>query len=78
MMSICKMCSVKATLTIGSLLDCIFPSNCVHKKEKGKEMANQWRNIENSDRLFSWAPKSLQMVTAATKPKDACSLEEKL
>ena len=28
--------------------------------------------------LFSWAPKSLQMVTAATKLKDACSLEEKL
>ena len=28
--------------------------------------------------LFSWAPKSLQMVTAATKWKDACSLEEKL
>ena len=29
-------------------------------------------------RLFSWAPKSLQMVTAATKLKDAYSLEEKL
>ena len=27
---------------------------------------------------FSWAPKSLQMVTAATKLKDACSLKEKL
>ena len=27
--------------------------------------------------LFSWAPKSLWMVTAATKLKDACSLEEK-
>ena len=27
---------------------------------------------------FSWAPKSLQMVTAALKLKDACSLEEKL
>ena len=25
-----------------------------------------------------WAPKSLQMVTAAMKFKDACSLEEKL
>ena len=30
------------------------------------------------NRLFSWAPKSLQMVTAAMKSKDACSLEEKL
>ena len=27
---------------------------------------------------FSWAPKSLQMVTTAMKLKDACSLEEKL
>ena len=31
-----------------------------------------------SQYLFSWAPKSLQMVTAAMKLKDACSLEEKL
>ena len=38
-------------------------------------MANRWGN---SDRLyFSGAPKSLQMVTAAMKLKDACSLEEK-
>ena len=28
--------------------------------------------------LFSWEPKSLQMVTAAMKLKDTCSLEEKL
>ena len=28
--------------------------------------------------LLSWAPKSLWMVDAATKLKDACSLEEKL
>ena len=28
--------------------------------------------------LFSWASKSLQMVTAAMKIKDTCSLEEKL
>ena len=27
--------------------------------------------------LFSWAPKSLQMVTAAMKLKDTCSLDEK-
>ena len=31
-----------------------------------------------TDFIFSWAPKSLQMVTAAMKLKDACSLEEKL
>ena len=28
--------------------------------------------------LFFWAPKSLQMVIAAMKLKDACSLEGKL
>ena len=28
--------------------------------------------------LFSWAPKSLQMMTPAIKLKEACSLEEKL
>ena len=28
--------------------------------------------------LFSWAPKSLWTVTAATKLEDVCSLEEKL
>ena len=28
--------------------------------------------------LFSWAPKSLQVETAAMKLKDACSLGEKL
>ena len=37
-----------------------------------KETMKQWQI------LFSWAPKSLQMVTAAMKLKDACSLEEKL
>ena len=31
-----------------------------------------------SDFFFFFAPKSLQMVTAAMKLKDACSLEEKL
>ena len=31
-----------------------------------------------TETLFGGAPKSLQMVTAAMKLKDACSLEEKL
>ena len=31
-----------------------------------------------ADFILFWAPKSLQMVTAAMKLKDACSLEEKL
>ena len=33
-------------------------------------MANRWGNSGNSDRLFFWAPKSLQMVTADMKLKD--------
>ena len=35
----------------------------------------QWKQCQT---LFFGAPKSLQMVTAAMKLKDACSLEEKL
>ena len=39
-------------------------------------MGNRWRN---SVRLYFWgAPKSLQMLTAAMKLKDAYSLEGKL
>ena len=37
-----------------------------------------WRNNGNSQRLYSWAPKSLWMAVAAMKLKDAFSLEEKL
>ena len=36
------------------------------------QMEKQWQT------LFFWAPKSLQMVPAAMKLKDAYSLEEKL
>ena len=35
-------------------------------------MGKQWKT------LFSWAPKSMKMVTATMKLKDICSLEEKL
>ena len=38
----------------------------------GETMEKQWQT------LFPWAPKSLQMVTAVMKLKDACSLEGKL
>ena len=37
----------------------------------GKQMGKQWKQ-------FSWAPKSLEMVTAAMKLKDSYFLEEKL
>ena len=39
------------------------------------QMGKQWKQCQT---LFLGAPKSLQMVTAAMKLKDACSLEEKL
>ena len=35
----------------------------------------QWKQCQT---LFFWAPKSLQMVTAAMKLKDTCFLKEKL
>ena len=42
-------------------------------------MGNRWGNSGNSVRLLlGGAPKSLQMVTAAMKLKDAYSWEEKL
>ena len=34
--------------------------------------------METVTDFISWAPKSLQMVIAAMKLKDTCSLEEKL
>ena len=41
----------------------------------GKQMGKQWKQCQT---LSFWAPKSLQMVTAAMKLKDTYSLEEKL
>ena len=39
------------------------------------QIGKQWKQWQT---LFFWAPKSLQMVTAAMKLEDACCLEEKL
>ena len=54
--------------------------------QKTKIMAagpiNSWQidgeTMETVTDFIFWAPKSLQMVTAAIKLKDACSLEGKL
>ena len=54
--------------------------------QKSKIMASgpitSWQiageTMETVRDLFSWAPKSLQMMTEAMKLKNACSLEEKL
>ena len=40
----------------------------------GKE---KWKKLKQWQTLFSWAPKSLQMVIAAMKLKDTCSLKRK-
>ena len=40
-----------------------------------KQMGKQWQQWQT---LFSWAPKSQQMVIAPMKLEDACSLEGKL
>ena len=55
-------------------------------KKKMKIMASgpitSWEidgeTVETVSDFIFWAPKSLQMVTAAMKLKDACSLKEKL
>ena len=54
----------------------------MHRNDHGIQshhfMANRWGNNGNSERLISWALKSLQMVNAAMKLKDTCSLGKKL
>ena len=44
----------------------------------GKLMGKQGKQGKQCQTLFSWAPKSLHMVTAAMKLKDTYSLEGKL
>ena len=39
-------------------------------------MTNRWGKVKQWHILFSWAPKSLLMMTAAMKLKGNCSLEE--
>ena len=41
-------------------------------------MGNRWGKVETVSDFIFWTPKSLQMVTAAMKLKDAYSLEGKL
>ena len=56
--------------------------NFLHSKNKDHGiqshhfMANRCGNNGNSERLFFWAPKSLQMVIAVMKLKNTFSLEE--
>ena len=56
--------------------------NIQKTKIMGSSPITSWQidgeTVEIVTDLFSWAPKSLQMVTTAVKLKDSCSLEEKL
>ena len=54
----------------GGLSFILYFYNCHHF------MASKWRNSGNRLTLSFWAPKSLHMVTAAMKLKDAYSLEK--
>ena len=55
--------------------------NTEKMKIRASDPITSWQidgETKETETFFSWAPKSLQMVTAAMKLKDACSLEDKL
>ena len=62
----------KASLKLNSQKMKIMTSCPITSWQIDEETMKQWET------LFFGAPKSLQMVTAAMKLKDVCSLEEKL
>ena len=63
--------SDKVGLKLNRKLRSWHPVPSLHGKQMGKQQT-QWLT------LFFWAPKSLQVVIAAMKLKDAYSLEGKL
>ena len=54
----------------------------IQKKIMASSPITSWQidgeTVETVTDLLSWAPKSLKIVIAAMKLKDACSLEDKL
>ena len=64
--------SEKAGLKLSIQKTKIMASGPITSWQIDEEKWKQWQIS------FSWAPKSLQMVTAVMKLKDACSLEENL
>ena len=64
--------SEKAVLKLNIQKTKIILSNPITSWQIDGGKWKQWQT------LFSWAPKSQQMVTVAMKLKDASSLEEKL
>ena len=55
--------------------------NILKTKIMASDPITSWQidreTMETLTDFISWAPKSLQVVTAAMKAKDTCSLEEK-
>ena len=64
--------SEKAGLKLNIQKTKTMASSSITSRQKDGE------KIETVQTLFSWAPKSLWMVTAAIKLKGTCSLEEEL
>ena len=64
--------SEKAGLKLNTQKTKIMTSGPITSWQIDGETMVEWQS------LFSWAQKSLQLVTAAMKLKDACFLEEKL
>ena len=64
--------SEKAGLKLNIQKTKIMASGPITSWQIDGETMEQWQT------LFSWAPESLQMVTAAMKLKDTFSLKEKL
>ena len=64
--------SEKASLKLNTQRTKIMASGSITSQQVDVE------KMQTVTDLFSWALKSLQTVTAATKLKGACSLEEKL
>ena len=64
--------SEKAVLNLNIQNTKIMASSPITSWQIDEEITETMRDF------FLWAPRSLQMVTAAMKLKDACSLEDKL
>ena len=64
--------SEKAGLKLNIKKTNIMATSTITSLQIDAEKWKQWQT------LFSWAPESLQTVTAVMKLKDTCSLEEKL
>ena len=64
--------SEKAGLKLNTLKTKIKASSPIISRHTDEE------TVETATDYFSWAPKSLQILTAAMKFKDTCSLEDEL